>query len=59
MTINIITDLEEKVNRAIDMIADLKQNKQRIIFPWQMHILAKFLLCLPRRLRFYILDNRK
>ena len=30
MTINIITDLEEKVNRAIDMIADLKQNKQEL-----------------------------
>ena len=30
MTINIINDLEEKVNRAIEMIADLKQNKQEL-----------------------------
>ena len=30
MTINIISDLEEKVNRAIDMIGELKENKQEL-----------------------------
>jgi regulator of replication initiation timing len=30
MTINIISDLEEKVNRAIEMIGELKENKREL-----------------------------
>lgn len=30
MDFNIITDLEEKVNRAIDLIAGLKEDKKKI-----------------------------
>ena len=30
MTINIIVDLESKVDRAVELIADLRKNKQKL-----------------------------